>query len=136
MSYLNKHFMRRRKMKQIKVYQNESYKKLGDLYGLFFEDINHAADGGLYAELVQNRSFEYCEIDRKDYHALTAWEKSEDINWEVISDRPLNVENIHYLKVEALKNGSYIKNLGYNTGIFVEAGKKYDFSAFARFTAV
>ena len=28
------------------------------LYGIFFEDINHAADGGLYAELVQNRSFE------------------------------------------------------------------------------
>ena len=28
------------------------------LYGLFFEDINHAADGGLYAELLQNRSFE------------------------------------------------------------------------------
>jgi hypothetical protein len=30
-----------------------------DLFGLFFEDINYAADGGLYAELVQNRSFEY-----------------------------------------------------------------------------
>lgn len=122
-------------MKQIKVYQNESYKKLGDLYGLFFEDINHAADGGLYAELVQNRSFEYCEIDKKEYHALTAWEKSEDINWEVMDARPLNVENTHYLKAEALKKGSYIKNLGYNTGIFVEEGKKYDFSVFARFVA-
>ena len=29
-----------------------------DLYGIFYEDINHAADGGLYAELVKNRSFE------------------------------------------------------------------------------
>jgi hypothetical protein len=29
-----------------------------DLYGIFFEDINHAADGGLYAELIRNRSFE------------------------------------------------------------------------------
>jgi hypothetical protein len=28
------------------------------LYGIFYEDINHAADGGLYAELVRNRSFE------------------------------------------------------------------------------
>ena len=27
-------------------------------YGIFFEDINHAADGGLYAELIRNRSFE------------------------------------------------------------------------------
>ena len=33
------------------------------LYGIFFEDINHAADGGLYAELIRNRSFE--EVDRK-----------------------------------------------------------------------
>lgn len=128
-------FIRRRKMKQIKVYQNESYKELGDLYGLFFEDINHAADGGLYAELVQNRSFEYCEIDRKGYHALTAWEKSETLNWEVVSDRPLNEENIHYLRVYALKDNSYIKNTGYNSGIFVEAGKKYEFSVFARFAA-
>jgi alpha-L-arabinofuranosidase len=30
-----------------------------NLFGLFFEDINYSADGGLYAELVQNRSFEY-----------------------------------------------------------------------------
>ncbi len=122
-------------MKQIKVYQNDRYKKLGDLYGLFFEDINHAADGGLYAELVQNRSFEYCEIDKSDYTPLTAWEKSEDARWEVINDRPLNAENTHYLKVEAAKKGSYIKNRGFNTGIFVEAGKKYDFSVFARFDA-
>lgn len=122
-------------MKRIKVYQNDSYKKLGDLYGLFFEDINHAADGGLYAELVQNRSFEFCEIDKKDYTPLTAWEKSEDIKWEVISDRPLNAENIHYLKVETVKKGCYIRNLGFNTGIFAEAGKKYDFSVFARFIA-
>jgi len=122
-------------MKQIKVYQNESYKKLGDLYGLFFEDINHAADGGLYAELVQNRSFEYCEIDKADYTPLTAWEKSEGVNWEVVDARPLNVENTHYLKAEVLKKDSYVKNLGYNSGIFVETGKKYDFSVFARFIA-
>lgn len=30
-----------------------------NLFGIFFEDLNYAADGGLYAELVQNRSFEY-----------------------------------------------------------------------------
>jgi hypothetical protein len=33
------------------------------MYGVFFEDINRAADGGLYAELVQNRSFEYDQAD-------------------------------------------------------------------------
>ncbi len=52
--------------KQIKIFQDQDYKKLGILYGLFFEDLNHAADGGLYAEMVQNRSFEYCEMDRQE----------------------------------------------------------------------
>ena len=52
------------------------------LYGLFFEDINFAADGGLYAELVQNRSFEYYPVKgwnrlKGDYHPLYAWEKVE-----------------------------------------------------------
>jgi alpha-L-arabinofuranosidase len=36
------------------------------LYGLFFEDINHSADGGIYAELIQNRSFEEFEFDTYD----------------------------------------------------------------------
>ena len=36
------------------------------MYGLFFEDINYAADGGLYAELIKNRSFEFPQnLDRK-----------------------------------------------------------------------
>lgn len=120
-------------MRQIKILQNCPYKDLGDLYGLFFEDINHAADGGLYAELVQNRSFEYCEIDNKDYHSLTAWEKSEGIAWEVTDISPLNSENTHYLHVAA-QAGSYIKNLGYNSGIYVETGKKYEFSVYVRLT--
>ena len=37
------------------------------MYGVFFEDINRAADGGLYAELVQNRSFEYSTADNTSY---------------------------------------------------------------------
>ncbi len=118
-------------MKKIEVFEKEAYKDLGDLYGLFFEDINHAADGGLYAELIQNRSFEYCEIDRKEYTPLTAWSKSEGIEWEVIDTNPLNNENKHYLHVKANANDS-ISNEGYKSGIFVEEGKKYDFSLFAK----
>lgn len=117
-------------MKQIKVYQNESYKELGILYGLFFEDLNHAADGGLYAEMVQNRSFEYCETDRKDYHALTAWERTGELEWEVQTGWPLHPDNPHYLHVE-VQPGSAVCNKGYNTGIFVEEGKCYDFSMYA-----
>ena len=47
---------------------------LGDFYGLFFEDINHAADGGLYAQMVQNPSFEFDGIDNREYRHDTAWE--------------------------------------------------------------
>ena len=54
-------------MKKITVYEDEVTKELKDLFGIFFEDINHAADGGLYAELVQNRSFEFAPIDNKEY---------------------------------------------------------------------
>lgn len=43
------------------------------MYGVFFEDINRAADGGLYAELVQNRSFEYSTADNSSYTPLTSW---------------------------------------------------------------
>ena len=63
-------------MKKITVYEDEVTKELKDLFGIFFEDINHAADGGLYAELVQNRSFEFAPIDNKEYNSLTAWELS------------------------------------------------------------
>ena len=67
---------------------------MGDLFGIFFEDLNHAADGGLYAELVQNRSFEFDPIDHPDYHALTAWEKVErgggECEVRVKSELPLN----------------------------------------------
>ncbi len=117
--------------KKITVYQDRPYKELGDLFGLFFEDINHAADGGLYGELVQNRSFEFCGVDHKSYHPLTAWEKSEHLAWEVRKEAPLNGENPHYLHVEAAA-GDYIQNCGFHPGIFVEAGESYDFSCYGR----
>ena len=45
-----------------------------DLWGVFFEDINHAADGGLYAELIRNRSFSFSERDAPGWGPLTGWE--------------------------------------------------------------
>src|SRR6187399_1264959 len=45
-----------------------------DLFGLFFEDINYAADGGLYAEVVQNRSFEYSPTSKKEWSSFSFWE--------------------------------------------------------------
>ena len=44
-----------------------------ELIGIFFEDINNSADGGLYAELVQNGSFEFSPADRDGWGPATAW---------------------------------------------------------------
>ncbi|MFK0152862.1 alpha-L-arabinofuranosidase C-terminal domain-containing protein [Streptomyces sp. NPDC090493] len=98
------------------------------MYGVFFEDINRAADGGLYAELVQNRSFEYTADDNKSYTPLTAWTVTGAAR-VVDDDGRLNARNRNYLSLAA---GSAVTNSGYNTGIRVEDGKKYDFSVWAR----
>ncbi|MET7693774.1 alpha-L-arabinofuranosidase C-terminal domain-containing protein [Streptomyces sp. NPDC005483] len=98
------------------------------MYGVFFEDINRAADGGLYAELVQNRSFEYSTADNSSYTPLTAW--AVDGTAQVVDDAGrLNERNRNYLSLAA---GSAVTNAGYNTGIHVDEGKKYDFSVWAR----
>lgn len=119
-------------VKSITIYETKEKRELNDLFGIFFEDLNHAADGGLYPEQVQNRSFEYCKVDNENYHALTAWEKSENLCWKVQTENPLAQENPHYLHVNAA-SGDFILNTGYNSGIFVEKGKKYNFSLWARF---
>ncbi|MEV5914721.1 alpha-N-arabinofuranosidase [Streptomyces sp. WAC 01325] len=98
------------------------------MYGVFFEDINRAADGGLYAELVQNRSFEYSTDDNRSYTPLTSWTLAG--TGEVVNDvGRLNERNRNYLSLGA---GSSVTNAGYNTGIRVEQGKRYDFSVWAR----
>ena len=117
--------------KKIIVDQNKETKELGDLFGLFFEDINHAADGGLYAEMVQNRSFEFEEIDNKAYTPLTAWENPFELEMYVADENPLNENNTHYLVVSA-KAGSKILNAGFGSGMYVEAGEEYDFSIYCR----
>ncbi|WP_447007067.1 alpha-L-arabinofuranosidase C-terminal domain-containing protein [Saccharothrix isguenensis] len=99
------------------------------MYGVFFEDINRAADGGLYAELVQNRSFEYDRADNASYTPLTAWEPTGGTLDVVDDDGRLNERNRRYLRV-GLPGG--VINSGYNTGINVERGERYDFSVWAR----
>lgn len=118
-------------MKEIIIDKEHSVKKLGNLFGLFFEDINHAADGGLYAEMIQNRSFEFSSVDRAEYTPLTAWSKSENLLWEVRDSEPLNSANSHYLYVKA-EEGSFIENEGFNTGLYLVAFKKYLISFYAK----
>lgn len=116
-----------------------SSKKISpNLFGLFFEDINYAADGGLYAELIQNRSFEYSPTDRKSWHSLTSWEyitpgySYGSINVE--SSSPLHPNNPHYVVLHAEhigQEGVGILNKGYENMI-IKSGEQYLFSMFAR----
>lgn len=104
---------------------NAKSKKISDkLIGIFFEDINYAADGGLYAELIQNRDFEYTPEDNKNWNATTAWHTEGTID----TLNPIHPNNPHYI---VLKAGDKLINDGFD-GIPVKAGEKYDFSVFAK----
>ena len=94
------------------------------MYGLFFEDINYAADGGLYAELVKNRSFEF--PDR-----LMGWKPFGKVT--VRNDGPFE-RNPHYVRLEYAGHPhkhTGLDNEGY-FGIGVKKGKEYRFSVWAR----
>ena len=116
-------------MAKIIIDTKKEREDLGDLFGIFFEDINHGADGGIYAELVQNRSFEFDKIDRHDYHSMTAWEQvcpsDSTIAVSVQCDRPIHKNNPHYLVLDVFKtvSGAGIKNLGFNSGMRFKEGE-------------
>ncbi len=119
-------------MNKITLYPDRKMHDLGDLWGIFFEDINHAADGGLYAELVRNRSFEFDKIDNWQYNPLTAWEKIGECDAEVLNEYPLNRNNTHYLALRVGEETCGVKNLGFNDGMNIVKGEEYRFSFYAR----
>ena len=95
------------------------------MYGIFFEDINFAADGGLYAELVKNRSFEFTP----DH--LLGWQAFGKV--EIKNDGPFD-KNPHYARLRSTGHGDWwtgLVNEGF-FGIGVERDKEYRFSVYAR----
>ncbi len=107
-----------------------------DLFGIFFEDINYAADGGLYAELIQNRSFEYSSADNPDWNFFTGWEVVQQDGSCLVGladASPIHPNNPHYvvLNVVSRSGAVGIRNAGYD-GIVLKAGESYDVSLFAR----
>jgi alpha-L-arabinofuranosidase len=123
----------------------EGKKISSDLFGLFFEDINYSADGGLYAEQVQNRSFEYNPTERREWNPFSYWEYiSPGFSYGRISvetSDPVHPNNPHYLVLDIEhvgheakftgESGVGLKNSGFD-GIVVKAGEKYNFSLFAK----
>ena len=94
------------------------------MYGIFFEDINYAADGGLYAELIKNRSFEF-----PDRYA--GWTISGEVSLK--DDGPFN-RNPHYVRLAPASHRhkhTMIENEGF-FGIGVKKDAEYRFAVWAR----
>ena len=105
--------------------------------GLFFEDINYNLDGGLYAELLENRSFESrrCYGIWDDYKTeadpLYAWKALSDANLSIRTEDPVAAENPHYLHVSIPSAGAGFANQAYD-GIYLKKDMSYKVSFYAR----
>lgn len=97
------------------------------LWGIFFEDINHSTDGGIYPEFVRNRSFEDAENPASWKLNQPDGGKSEMM---IDSNRPLNPFNRRSLRVN-LDGSATLVNEGF-WGMAVEKGKGYTFRCAAR----
>jgi hypothetical protein len=95
------------------------------MYGIFFEDINFGADGGLYAEMVENRSFEFPQ-------RLMGWNTFGNVT---LSDvKPAFDRNPHYVTLEsagAREKQTGLENRGF-FGMGLKKDMKYDFSVYGR----
>lgn len=98
------------------------------MYGVFFEDINQAADGGVYAELIKNRSFEFNEplMGWSQPKTQTLSENKDSGYINIISD--YQKSNRNYARITVLNDKNYeLWNEGFR-GIGLKKGEKYDFS--------
>lgn len=115
------------------------------LMGIFFEDINYAADGGLYGELVQNRDFEYNNDERrnvKEWGPDYAWKVEGDkIDFSISTDEPIHPNNPHFARLNVKGGIATLVNNGGNAfvnsgfdGIAVKKGEPYRLRLKARST--
>jgi alpha-L-arabinofuranosidase len=116
-----------------------------NLIGIFFEDISFSADGGLYADLVQNGSFEYSPAQRDGWGAGTNWKflrPGHSAGFiEPRMDNTIHPNNPTYMRIHAERIGHYYDFDGWtgvgmqNEGFFgmnIKSGAKYNFSVFFR----
>lgn len=104
------------------------------LYGIFIEDINFAADGGLYAELVQNRSFEFTSLASGD--EKHAWKDIGEVTSTVVKNDTtgcLNENNPNYMVLQNASDApAGTANTGFLDGMAVTQDAEYLFSIYAR----
>ena len=111
------------------------------MIGLFFEDINYSADGGLYAEMIENRSFEFYKagVDWNDYYAeydgAYAWRACAGLeacaNLRLVTGSPHSEINPHYMRLSTKGDNCGLCNKAYS-GLYLEKGKSYEVTFWAR----
>lgn len=111
-----------------------------DMIGLFFEDINYAADGGLYAEMLENRAFEFVQAfgDARDYYIKYdgeyGWSPYPDasaVRMQAVTGSAHVESNPHYMRIETREQNAGIANQAYE-GIYLEKGETYHVYFWAR----
>ncbi|KZV72980.1 glycoside hydrolase family 51 protein [Peniophora sp. CONT] len=101
------------------------------LWGLMYEDISHSGDGGLYAELLQNRAFQ--QVTPGNTSALYAWAPIGSADLTVVADAVSSaLPNALELTITAEASDAGVGNLGY-WGIPVNSSWTYNASFFYRF---
>ena len=117
--------------KVIKVNTDQSIAKVQpNMWGVFFEDINFGADGGIYAELIKNRSFEFA----KPLMGWTIPKRPKEGEILVVNRKEINTANPRYLQVKKESDDFELINEGFK-GIGVKKGLRYDFSLMYRQSA-
>lgn len=97
------------------------------MWGIFFEDINFGADGGLYAEMVKNRGFEFPD-PMMGWIKITS-NRGNGGQLSILTDRPFDPANPHYLRILSAGGAPFgVSNEGFR-GMGVRRGETYDFSA-------
>ena len=94
-------------------------------YGIFYEEINHGGDGGLYAELVRNRSFE------DNASSPDGWQKLGDTGIDIVTANLLNKAQGHALKLTINENYAGIRNEGF-WGMNIVEGETYTLTFWAK----
>ena len=132
---------------EIRISKEKKHAVPEGMIGLFFEDINYGADGGLHAEMLENRKFEFYKAggDACDYYA----EYDGGYGWSVCADKahrddatgmakfclvtgsPHSEENPHYLRLNTKAPDCGISNKAFS-GLYLEKDKTYNVLFWAR----
>jgi len=125
----------------MKISRKNSVAVSKDMYGLFFEDINYNLDGGLHAEMLENRNFEAMfAYGKKDnfgtvYDGGYGWELYEDDGFGstliYMNEEPVNSVNPDYMVFTGKGKAPSFRNKAYD-GIYAEQGRNYFVSFYAK----